>query len=223
MSFKENIAYITSRIAKVAKHWGMDKPDTNIIAVAKKQSVSKIKESLECGHRLYGENRVQDAYKVWNAKDGFKRDFKDIELHLIGPLQSNKTKEAVALFDCIQTLDREKLADALKAEIEKQGRQVKIFVQVNTGEEDQKAGVLPRDLDKLLAHCRDIGLEVRGLMCIPPVDEPASLHFSLLKELANRYGLQETSMGMSGDFEKAVPLNPTYLRIGTALFGERLN
>ena len=169
---------------------------------------------------MFGENKVQEAQTHWAD---LKAGHPDIELHLIGPLQTNKVKDAVALFDCIETLDREKLADALAAEMRKQGRALPCFVQVNTGEEEQKSGVAPRDLPGFLSYCRALELNVTGLMCIPPAGEPAGLHFALLKSLADRHGLKELSMGMSGDFEKAIAAGATYVRIGTALFGERLS
>ena len=177
-----------------------------------------LEAALATGHRLFGENKVQEAQAHWTD---LKAKYPDITLHLIGPLQTNKVKDAVTLFDCIETLDREKLADALAAEMEKQGRALPCYIQVNTGEEEQKAGIAPRNLAAFLQYCKNLGLRVEGLMCIPPADEPAGLHFALLKNLADRHGLRNLSMGMSGDFGKAVAAGATHVRIGTALFGAR--
>ena len=174
---------------------------------------------LDCGHDLLGENRVQEAQARWT---GLRAGHPDLALHLIGPLQTNKVRDAVALFDMIETVDRPKLARALAAEMERSGRRPDCLIQVNTGEEAQKAGVAPGGLADLLALCREgLGLGVRGLMCIPPVDEPPALHFALLAELAARHGLDALSMGMSGDFEVAIRHGATLVRVGTALFGER--
>lgn len=191
----------------------------HLVAVSKVQPDDKIEAALVAGQRLYGENRVQEAQQRWAAR---RSAYPDLKLHLIGPLQTNKVKEAVALFDVIETLDREKLALALAGEMRKQNRFLRCFIQVNTGDEDQKAGIAPQALPAFLKFCRDdCGLMVAGLMCIPPVDEPAGLHFALLKKLAGENGLAELSMGMSADFEKAIPLGATYVRVGTGVFGER--
>ncbi len=171
------------------------------------------------GHRLFGENRVQEALEHWCA---LKEAFQDITLHLVGPLQTNKVKEAVALFDVIETLDRPKLAQALQKEMEKQGRNIPCLIQVNTGNEPQKAGVSVEELPGFLSYCqKECGLNIKGLMCIPPANEPPAMHFALLAKLAKDHGLKELSMGMSADFEKAIPLGATYVRVGTALFGDR--
>ncbi len=161
---------------------------------------------------------MQEAKARWNS---LRASYPDLKLRLIGPLQMNKVRDAVALFDCIETLDRPDLADALAKEMTKQDRKIPCLVQVNTGEEPQKGGVLPDGLPDLLGHCRKLGLDIRGLMCIPPVDEPCSPHFALLKKLAQRHGLHDFSMGMSADYEEAIALGATYIRIGTALFGEQ--
>jgi pyridoxal phosphate enzyme (YggS family) len=170
------------------------------------------------GHRVFGENRVQEAEGKFPA---LKESYPDLELHLIGPLQTNKAKEAVALFDVIETLDRPKLARALKKEMEKQDRFPRCFVQVNTGEEEQKAGIPPKEAEAFVADCKEMGLPVEGLMCIPPLDEDPAIHFAFLRELARRCGLEKLSMGMSGDYETAVKFGATHLRVGTALFGAR--
>jgi pyridoxal phosphate enzyme (YggS family) len=176
---------------------------------------------LEAGHRMFGENRVQEAKAKWPP---LKERFGDVELHLIGPLQTNKVRDALDLFDVIETVDRPRLADALKAEIDKRGagRTTSLFVEVNTGEEPQKAGVAPKDVTSFVARCRDeLKLPVVGLMCIPPVNEEPALHFALLKKLAAECGLPFLSMGMSADFETAIRFGATHVRIGTAIFGER--
>lgn len=219
MSVSENIAQIRKTIETAAKESGRAPGSVHLVAVSKKQPAARIREALEAGLRLFGENRVQEAQEHWAD---IKNDTPDLKLHLIGPLQTNKVKDAVALFDVIETLDRPKLARALAREMKAQKRALPCFIQVNTGEELQKAGVLPGDLPALLELSRAEGLDVRGLMCIPPVDEPAALHFAFLKKLADEHGLAELSMGMSGDFEKAIPLGATYIRIGTGVFGERV-
>jgi hypothetical protein len=221
----QNLATIEEKIAKACVRPALsgdkiirDPKDVNLVAVSKKQPVERVKALLECGHRLFGENRVQDAIKTWEP---LKKNYPDVKIHLIGPLQSNKVCDAVAFFDVIETVDRPKLVHALSAEMKKQDRSLPCFVQVNTGEEEQKAGVLPQDLNDLLSLAKAGGLDVTGLMCIPPIDEPPGLHFALLKKLADQNNLKELSMGMSSDFEKAIPLGATYVRVGSALFGER--
>ena len=193
---------------------------TVLIAVSKGHTAARMEEALALGQRVFGENRVQEAQEKWPA---LKLKYPDIELHLIGPLQSNKAKEAVALFDVIETLDRPKLAEALAAEMGRQNRQLPCFIQVNTGEEAQKAGVLPGEADDFIRECREKWkLPVVGLMCIPPAETNPAPHFALLREIAKRHGLSQLSMGMSGDFEVAVRFGATHVRVGTALFGERL-
>lgn len=189
-----------------------------LIAVSKNQSDEKILQSLEAGQRIFGENKVQEARQHWEDKREF---YPDLSLHLIGPLQSNKAKEAVALFDVIQTIDRESLIDALAKEEEKQNRRLTYFIQVNTGREQQKSGVMAEDLPALLNYARSKDLNVTGLMCIPPVDEEPRKHFALLKKLARDNGIVELSMGMSSDYEIALEEGASFVRIGTALFGER--
>ena len=194
-------------------------PDTvTLIAVSKQQPDDRVQGALNAGHRVFGENRIQEAQTRWTHR---RESYPELKLHLIGPLQSNKASEAVALFDVIHTLDRPKLVDALVKECVAQSRHPEIFIQANTGEEPQKSGVLPQDLGALYSYAIDKGLNVTGLMCIPPVDEPAALHFALLKKLAARYDLPSLSMGMSGDYEKALALGATHIRLGTAIFGTR--
>ena len=203
-------------LADVKEH----QPDAKLIAVSKKQPEKRIQEALDCGHRLFGENRVQEAYEHWENK---KSVYPDLELHLIGPLQTNKVKEAVALFDVIQTVDREKLAKKLSSEMQAQERQLSCLIQVNTGEEEQKSGILPKHLPDFAQFCRqDCALNVTGLMCIPPFDEPPALHFALLKKLARENNLNELSMGMTNDYHKALNLKTTYIRVGSGFFGARL-
>ena len=195
--------------------------ETNLVAVAKGHNQERIVPVLEAGHRLFGENRVQEAQAKWPP---LRARFPDVELHLIGPLQTNKVRDALDLFDVIETLDRPRLADALKAEIDKRGagRTTRLFVEVNTGEEAQKAGVAPKGVAGFVAHCRDgLKLPVVGLMCIPPADEEPALHFALLKKLAAECRLACLSMGMSADFETGIRFGATHVRIGTAIFGER--
>lgn len=214
-----NLQTITDTINTTARAYGRPNGDVNLVAVSKKQPAERIQEALDAGHRLFGENRVQEAQDHWTAH---RDTYPDLRLHLIGPLQTNKVKDAVKLFDCIETVDRPKLVDALAKEMKKQGRDLPCFIQVNTGEEEQKAGIIPADLSDFLIYCRDeCGLNIVGLMAIPPVDEPPALHFAFLKKLADEHGLKELSMGMSSDFEKAIPLGATFVRVGTAIFGER--
>lgn len=195
-------------------------PQATLIAVSKKQPDEGIEEALCVGHRVYGENRVQEACERWKERRQQYGD--DLELHLIGPLQSNKAAEAVAIFDVIHTLDRPKIAKALAKEMQKQERDLPCFIQVNIGEEDQKSGVMPADLHDFYEYCsEECGLNIIGLMCIPPIDEPAALYFALLKKMAARLGVPSLSMGMSGDYEKAVALGATHIRVGSALFGAR--
>lgn len=193
-------------------------PPPVLVAVSKTQPDAALEDMLATGQRVFGENRVQEAKSHWEHR---RERFPDLELHLIGPLQSNKVEDAVRLCDVIQTLDRPKLADALAAAMAKTGRRPRLMVQVNTGEEPQKAGIAPADLPALLEHTRNQGLEIKGLMCIPPVGEPAGPHFALLAKLARAHGLASLSMGMSGDYELAARFGATHVRVGTALFGER--
>lgn len=215
-----NLAEIKARIAQAAADAGRPADAARLIAVSKVQPVEKLEAALAAGHRLFGENRVQEAKAKFPAA---RERYPDLELHLIGPLQTNKVKEAVALFDVIQTLDRPKLAAALAEEGRKQGRLPRLYVEVNVGAEPQKAGIAPADLPAFLAECSDVhGLSIDGLMCIPPADQQPAPFFALLSDLAARHGLAQVSMGMSGDYELAVRLGATCVRVGTAIFGERI-
>jgi pyridoxal phosphate enzyme (YggS family) len=218
MSIPENLASILARIALARKAAFHPAPATKLVAVTKTVAESGVREALASGQRLFGENRVQEARSKFPA---LKKDYPDLELHLIGPLQTNKVRDAAALFDCIQTLDRIRLADALAAEAARGGRCPTLFVQVNTGEEPQKAGVAPGDAAALIAHARGLGLPVAGLMCVPPVDQDPAPHFGFLAKLASENGLAQLSMGMSGDFEMAVRMGATHVRVGSAIFGTR--
>jgi PLP dependent protein len=218
MSIPENLAAILARIDAARKAAIAPAPQTRLIAVSKTVNEAGVREALMAGQRLFGENRVQEAQGKFPQ---LKAEFPGLELHLIGPLQTNKSKEAVALFDAIQTLDRAKLANSLAAERDRQGRCPRLFVQVNTGEEPQKAGVLPADAEALIGYARKLELPLIGLMCIPPVEDDVAPHFAFLAKLARENGLSELSMGMSGDFEMAVRFGATYVRVGSAIFGER--
>lgn len=209
---------IEQRIAKAERAAGRAPSSVRLIAVSKVQPEARVTALLEEGHRIFGENKVQEAAGKW---PGYRQTYGEIELHLIGPLQSNKTRRAVQLFDAIHSLDRPKLAKALARIAQEEGRCPELFVQVNTGEEAQKAGILPAEADRFIADCRGLDLPVRGLMCIPPLEEEPSLHFALLAKIAARNGLEGLSMGMSGDFEKAIALGATHVRVGSAIFGER--
>lgn len=213
------LAAVKERIAAAAQTAGRDAGAITLIAVSKTFGVAAIEPVLDAGHRIFGENRVQEASAKWPA---LKARFVDSELHLIGALQSNKAVEAAALFDAIHSLDRDKLARELAKAIEHQGRAPQLFIQVNTGEEPQKAGISPKEVGDFLTRCRDEhGLAVSGLMCIPPFDEASGPHFALLQKLAGELGLSNLSMGMSGDFETAIAFGATHIRVGTAIFGAR--
>ncbi len=218
MSIADNILQVKTVIDKATRANGHDPAKVELVAVSKKQPQEKIREALMAGQRVFGENRVQEAQEHWQD---LKKEYPDLTLHLIGPLQTNKVNHAIALFDVIETLDREKLAKALSDEMKKQGKNIPCFIQVNTGDEGQKSGVAPEGLKVLLGYSADCELNVTGLMCIPPIDEPPALHFALLKKLAKENNLQFLSMGMSGDFEKAVAIGATHVRLGTAIFGTR--
>ena len=218
MTISQNLEDILARIAAARKAAIAPAPATHLVAVSKTVPQDGIRQALAAGQHLFGENRVQEAQAKYPQ---LKDEYPDVELHLIGPLQSNKVKEAVALFDVIQSLDRIKLADALAAERDKSGKCPRLFLQVNTGEEPQKAGVVPQEAAGLIAHARKLDLPLEGLMCIPPADDDAAPHFAFLAKLAREYGLQNLSMGMSGDFELAVKFGATHVRVGTAIFGAR--
>ena len=215
----DRLAEVTGRIAEAARASGRSPSDVTLVAVSKTHGADRVRELLDLGHRVFGENRVQEAEGKFPE---LKAAWPDLELHLIGPLQTNKARDAVALFDVIQSVDRDRLAAALVKEMEKLGRRPACYIQVNTGEEPQKAGILPKDVDAFVALCRDqYKLPVVGLMCIPPVDEEPALHFALLAKMAARNGLARLSMGMSADYETAVRLGATHVRVGSALFGSR--
>ncbi|WP_296818683.1 YggS family pyridoxal phosphate-dependent enzyme [Brevundimonas sp.] len=216
---QEALAAVRHRIARAARAAGRAPEDVTLIAVSKQQPWERVEAILEAGQRVFGENRVQEAQARW-ADRGAQWPY--LQLRLIGPLQSNKAADAVALFDVIETLDRDSLAEALVRAIAKAGRAPELFVQVNTGEEPQKAGVLPAEADAFLERVRKThGLNVSGLMCIPPADEEPAMHFALLRKIARRNGIERLSMGMSGDYETAVRFGATHVRVGSALFGAR--
>jgi pyridoxal phosphate enzyme (YggS family) len=213
------LADIKARIADAAREDGREPDAVKLIAVSKTFEAPDILPVLDAGQRLFGENRVQEAKGKWPE---LKARYPDIELHLIGPLQSNKAAEAVALFDAIHSIDRPKIAKAIAEEMTKQDKVLQLFVQVNTGEEPQKAGVMPRETKAFVGMCRDeLGLQLSGLMCIPPVDDEPSVHFAFLDKLAKECGLVGRSMGMSSDYETAVQFGATHVRVGSAIFGTR--
>ena len=215
----DRLAEVRRRMAEAARAAGRDPASVTLVAVSKTHGAERVRELLQAGQRVFGENRVQEAEGKFPT---LKADYPDLELHLIGPLQTNKAREVVALFDVIQSVDRERLATTLAKEMARAGRRPACYIQVNTGEEPQKAGVLPGDVDAFVAACRDTHkLPITGLMCIPPVDEEPALHFALLAKMAARNNLGNVSMGMSADYETAIRLGATHVRVGTALFGER--
>jgi PLP dependent protein len=214
-----NLAAVRRRIADAARAAGRGTADITLVAVSKTHDADAIARAIAAGQRVFGENRVQEALAKYPA---LKEAHRDLLLHLIGPLQTNKVKEAVGLFDVIETLDRPRLAEALAREFERTPRRPQLFIQVNTGEEAQKAGVPPAEADAFISDCRTrLGLAVAGLMCIPPLDEEPSLHFALLREIARRHGIGALSMGMSADYEIAIRFGATHVRVGTAIFGAR--
>lgn len=215
----ENLGEIRASIARSEADYTRKPGCVTLVAVSKTKSADEITPALVAGQRVFGENRVQEAAEKW---PGLRAAYPGVELHLIGPLQSNKVREAVELFDVIETLDREKLAVALAEEKARSGRCPRLYVQVNTGAEVQKAGILPEEADAFIRLCREThGLEIEGLMCIPPVEEPPSAHFALLGKIARRNGIAVLSMGMSADFDAAIQLGATHVRIGSAIFGAR--
>jgi pyridoxal phosphate enzyme (YggS family) len=210
---------VRARIDRSARDADRDPGAVQLVCVSKGKQAEDILPALEAGERVFGENRVQESQKKWPE---LRARFPDLELHLIGPLQTNKVREALSLFDVIETLDRPKLAEALAKEIKSGGRSPELFIEVNTGREPQKAGILPEEADGFIALCRDqLGLKVTGLMCIPPADEQASPHFALLSLIAKRNGLAKLSMGMSADYELGIQLGATHVRVGSAIFGAR--
>ena len=219
MSATENLAEIRERMARSEKLAGRAAGTTQLVAVSKTFDADDIRPVLQAGQRVFGENRVQEAQGKWPQ---LKAEFADVELHLIGPLQSNKTADAVALFDVIQSIDRDKIAKAIAKEMKAQARTLQLFVQVNIGDEDQKAGIAISETVAFVNRCRDdYGLSVSGLMCIPPFDENPGPYFALLAKLAEECGVEHVSMGMSGDFETAIELGATHVRVGSAIFGSR--
>ena len=214
-----NLAAVRARIEGGARAAGRAADAVTLVAVSKTHPADSVCAALQAGQRVFGENRVQEAIAKF---PGLRRDFPDLSLHLIGPVQTNKVKDAVAHCDVIETVDRPRLAEALAREMERSGRRLPCFIEVNTGEEPQKAGVLPADADAFIADCRDrLRLPIVGLMCIPPEHEEPALHFALLREIAKRNGLDKLSMGMSADFETAIRFGATHVRVGTAIFGTR--
>ncbi|MDQ6702615.1 MAG: YggS family pyridoxal phosphate-dependent enzyme [Pseudomonadota bacterium] len=210
---------VRARIARAARDAGRDPQGVTLVCVSKTFGPQDIEPISGAGERVFGENRVQEALEKWPP---LKAGHPGLELHLIGPLQSNKAHDAVAFFDVIETVDREKIAKALASEIQKTSRHPRLYVQFNTGAEPQKAGVLPQEADRFIASCRkEYGLEISGLMCIPPIDDQASPHFAFLNQIAARNEIPALSMGMSADFELAIQLGATHVRIGSAIFGER--
>jgi PLP dependent protein len=214
-----NLAVVRGRIETAARAAGRAPDSVKLVAVSKTHPMASVRAALATGHRLFGENRVQEAQAKYPA---LREEFPDLALHLIGPLQTNKVRDAVAIYDVIETVDRLRLAQALVREMERSGRHLPCLIEVNTGEEPQKSGVLPAEADDFIIECRDrLGLPIEGLMCVPPLDEEPALHFALLREIARRTELGILSMGMSADFEKAIRFGATHVRIGTAIFGAR--
>jgi len=213
-----SLSEITARIRAEESRTGQVPGSVRLIAVSKMQPNERVETVLKEGHRLFGENRLQEAAEKWPA---WRKIYPDVELHLLGPLQTNKARQAMELFDSIHSLDRPKLAKTIARIAQETGNCPSLFIQVNTGEEPQKAGVSPADADSFIADCLALNLPVVGLMCIPPAEEEPALHFALLAKIAKRNGLTDLSMGMSGDFERAVAQGATYVRVGSAIFGER--
>lgn len=214
-----SLAEIKNKVHQTEKKFSINIGSTKIIAVSKVQPIDRVRAVLENGHRIFGENRVQEAQSKWPE---FKKQYDNLELHIIGSLQSNKTRAAMELADSIHTVDRLKLAKNMARVAQELGKCPELFVQVNTGEEEQKSGVLPRETESFVQECLVMDLPVSGLMCIPPVNEEASLHFALLKKISENCGLKYLSMGMSADFEKAISFGATHIRVGSAIFGERV-
>ena len=212
------LSVINSKIKKAEKSAGIAIGSTQLIAVSKVQPNKRVLNVLKQGHKIFGENKVQEAHGKWPM---FRENFSNVKVHLIGPLQSNKVKQAVALFDTIHTVDRLKLAQKLSNEIQAQGKAPEMFIQINTGEEKQKSGIIPSEADQFISDCISLDLPVVGLMVIPPIHDEPSLHFGLLRKIAHRNGLTGLSMGMSSDFESAIAMGATHIRVGSAIFGER--
>ena len=220
-AIEQNLRDVESSIIEIVKNNNRPENSVNLIAVSKTKGPEIIMAALNAGHRIFGENRVQEANAKWG---GLKKTHPDVQLHLIGPLQTNKAGLAVSLFDVIETIDRLKLARAVARQMGEIGRSPNCFIQVNTGKEPQKAGVFPEDAEGFIKQCRlELNLPITGLMCIPPTDEEPALHFGLLREIAERNNIRELSMGMSADYETAIQFGATYVRIGTAVFGPRMD
>ena len=213
-----SLADIKMKVAKAEKAFGRDAGSVDLIAVSKIQPLERVEAVLKEGHRIFGENRVQEAQSKW---PDFRQRYEDVNLHIIGPLQNNKVRQAMVLAEAIHSVDRPKLAKNIARIAQEIGHCPDLFIQVNTGEEPQKAGVLPKDLDGFVSECISLDLPIVGLMCIPPAFEESSLHFALLAKMAAQNGLRGLSMGMSGDFEKAISFGATHIRVGSAIFGER--
>jgi PLP dependent protein len=214
-----NLATVRQRIAAAARAAERPPDSVTLVAVSKTHPTAIVRDALFAGHRVFGENRVQEAQAKYPQ---LREEFPDLALHLIGPLQTNKVRDAITVFDVIETVDRPRLAQALAREMEHSGRRLPCLVEVNTGEEPQKAGIMPAEADGFVIECRDrLGLPIIGLMCVPPIDEEPAPHFALLREIARRNGLRILSMGMSADFEKAIHFGATHVRVGTAIFGTR--
>jgi pyridoxal phosphate enzyme (YggS family) len=214
-----NLAAVRQRIEAAASAAGRAPDAVTLVTVSKTHPAASVREALAAGHRTFGENRVQEALGKYPQ---LRAEFPDLALHLIGPLQTNKVRDAVAAFDVVESVDRPRLAQALASEMERTGRHPPCLIEVNTGEEPQKAGVMPTEADRFIDECRTrLGLPIMGLMCVPPLDEEPAPHFALLREIARRHGLEILSMGMSADFEKAIRFGATHVRIGTAIFGAR--
>ena len=213
-----NLSIINSKIKFAEESANRTCGGTQLIAVSKVQPNERVLSVLEQGHQVFGENKVQEARCKWPM---FRKKFPNSKVHLIGPLQSNKVKQAIALFDAIHTVDRLKLAQKLSTEIQSQGKAPDMFIQINTGEEEQKSGIIPSEADQFIADCLSLDLPIKGLMVIPPINDEPSLHFGLLRKIAQRNGLTGLSMGMSSDFESAIAMGATHIRVGSAIFGER--
>ena len=212
------LSVINSKIKQAEKSAGRAIGSTQLIAVSKVQPNERVLNVLEQEHKVFGENKVQEAQGKWPI---FRENFSDVKVHLIGPLQSNKVKQAVALFDAIHTVDRFKLAQKLSNEVQAQGKAPEMFIQINTGEEKQKSGIVPSEADQFISDCISLDLPITGLMVIPPINEEPTLHFGLLRKIGHRNGLTSLSMGMSSDFESAIAMGATHIRVGSAIFGER--
>ena len=213
-----SLSIIHTKIHQAEKSVGRAIGSTQLIAVSKVQPNERVLNVLNQGHTIFGENKVQEAHGKWPM---FRENFSNVKVHLIGPLQTNKVKQAIELFDAIHTVDRLKLAQKLSNEIQFQGKAPEMFIQINTGEEEQKSGIFPKDADQFIADCLSLDLPIKGLMVIPPINEEPSVHFGLLKKIAHRNGLSGLSMGMSSDFESAIAMGATHIRVGSAIFGER--